>query len=112
MKKVKKAISIMTLLAVLALPATVQAQQWKVNNDGRTFEQAWEAQEGDSSFGFIYGYNTTWINEDYCHSIYQYYHDAALSNARGGFSSGASGGNWAKIEVRHSGTAVWYGMNY
>ena len=113
MNKVKKIVSTLTLLGMLILPITVHATSWKVPSTGHSFTQAWEAYEGTSSFGFIYGYNTDWINEDYSHSIYSSYHYAAVSNDNGGYtSSRTAGGRWAKIEVRHAGTAVWYGMLY
>lgn len=112
MKKTKKIITVLTLLGVLLIPTNAHAQQWKVLGPG-TFTEPWELSQGDSSFGFRYGYNTSWIDEDYCHSIYSGNHTAAISNGNGGYESGyVKGGNWAKIEVRHKGTSIWYGMNY
>lgn len=113
MKKTKKIITVLTLLGVLLIPTNAYAQQWKVHNEGRGFTSSWEASQGDSSFGFRYGFDTYLIDEDFCYSIYSKSHTAAISNGNGGHETGyVAGGSWAKLEVRHSGSAVWYGMNY
>ena len=116
MKKTKKIISLLTLLGILASPITANAQTLYTDNkwNSKGFDKAWESTVSGTGYTYKYGYNTTWINEDYCHAIHDSFdHIAALSNGNGGFSSSIKGaGNWAKIEVRHSGTAILYGIRY
>ncbi|WP_346887372.1 hypothetical protein [Clostridium sp. UBA1056] len=113
MKKTKKIITVLTLLGVLLIPTNAHAQTWKVHNEGRGFTSSWEASQGDSSFGFKYGFETDWLDEDYCYSIYKGSHQSAISNGNGGHETrSVKGGIWAQLKVRHSGSAVWYGMIY
>ena len=115
-EKTKKIIGLLTLLGVLSSPVTANAGTIYSHNEwnSKGFDKAWESTVSDIGYTFNYGYNTTWINEDYSHSIHDSYdHTAALSNSNGGFESSIKGaGKWAKIEVRHSGTKVLYGIRY
>ncbi|MBU3192284.1 mediterrocin family bacteriocin, partial [Clostridium bowmanii] len=87
---------------------------WKVNNGPHTFAASWEANAGSpSSFGFIYGYNTDWFNEDYVYGMCSTSHYSAISNGNGPHSSAMVAGNsWANLEVLHSGTGIYYGIVY
>lgn len=60
-----------------------------------------------------YGYNTSWINEDYTHTKgYLGSHNAIVSNNNGSYSDSAKKNKWAEIEVRHPGSYVQYGVKY
>ncbi|WP_102401094.1 hypothetical protein [Haloimpatiens massiliensis] len=111
----KKVISILTILIMLGLATTVYAtsESIKVWSDGHTFDKAWEACKDGINCTFVYGYNTTWINEDYVHAKHNsLYHKAALVNGNGSHSASAKAGKWAKIEVRHKGSRILYGIVY
>ena len=71
-------------------------------SDGHSFEDDWEDSVDTSDWTMEYGYNTSWINEDYTHTIhYSRSHIAKVSNGVG-YSDSASAGNWAEIEVSHA----------
>ncbi|MGG4142389.1 hypothetical protein ABEW34_04590 [Paenibacillus algorifonticola] len=76
---------------------------------GKTFSQSWQL--GDQQVGVWevkYGFNTSWINEDYTHA----YHNslsvtAIVRNDTNTFQNETSAQNWAKIEVVHNGAKVF-----
>jgi hypothetical protein len=114
MKKSKKIIAALALLAILVPYTNAKATTDSVTSAGHSFNNAWEASVTSSRYKYIYGYNTTWINEDYVHAIhYDYNHYAAVSNGGGGSGEDAAGPNsWAEIEITHRSSAVNYGIIY
>lgn len=81
-----------------------------------SFSKAWEryASSTDGKANLTYGYNTTWINEDYAwakHSTKSHY--AAIKNGNGWHTGkGKAAGSTSKIEVTHKGTSVTYYCYY
>ncbi|AJA48562.1 hypothetical protein CPAST_c24930 [Clostridium pasteurianum DSM 525 = ATCC 6013] len=114
MKKSKKIIAVLALLAILVPYTNAKATTDMVTSAGHSFNNDWEASVTSSRYKYIYGYNTSWINEDYVHAIhYDYQHDAAVSNGGGGSGRDSAGPNsWAKIEITHKSSAVNYGIIY
>ncbi|WP_062350423.1 hypothetical protein [Bacillus kwashiorkori] len=111
MKKV--VICLITAFSLMYLPFTANAAVITKDSGGNTFKKAWELTASGSNWLMRYGYNTTWINEDYTHTTHtNRNHTAIVTNGRGSFSKSAKDGKWAKIEVRHSGTSVQYSISY
>lgn len=82
-------------------------------SDGQSFEDAWELTDSGRNWEMTYGYNTSWINEDYTHTYNsQEDHYAGISNANGFFSDSDNAGQWAGIEVTHSGTDIAYSIGF
>lgn len=101
------------MVATMALGVPVSAASSSYSSSGHSFASAWEAADSGSSWTINYGFNTAWINEDYTHTLHDsLHHTATVSNANGAFSDEDSAGNWAGIEVRHSGSTVYYRISY
>lgn len=101
----------MVAATVFAIP--VSAATTTKSSSGRSFSSSWEAAASDSDWTMNYGFNTALINEDYTHTIhYSKHHTATVSNANGSFSDEDKAGNWAGIEVTHSGSSVYYSISY
>lgn len=58
----------------------------------------------------VYGYNTAFINEDYCWTrSYKTEHQAGVCNEKGCYyGSKRNTTKWSKKEIRHKGTEVYY----
>jgi hypothetical protein len=82
--------------------------------EGKTFSSSWQL--ADQSVGvweMKYGFNTAWINEDYTHT----YHNslsstAVVRNDNGTYDNQAGSQKWAKIEVTHNGTKIFYKIKF
>ncbi|MCM3006845.1 hypothetical protein [Priestia koreensis] len=83
---------------------------WRTNS--YSFGDDWTDAAKGADWTLTYGYDTSWINEDYSHTISPTLKTQAfVENANGTFSSGvASKNSTAAIEVRHSGSSVRYGI--
>lgn len=114
MKKVL--ISSSLIIGILAsgfVSSTADAASQAYSSTGHSFSKAWEATGEGTNWVMTYGYNTTLINEDYTHTLHNTTsHTAIVKNANGNYSSDGSKGNWAKIEVTHSGSSIQYTINY
>lgn len=117
MKKLKKVISALSILGILASATPAFASTNYADSSEHNFDSAWEAYNSDNSHAWdmTYGYNTSWINEDYCHTIsYISTSTAVVDNASSFSPHSASAGmnKWAKIEVTHNGSYIKYAIVY
>lgn len=98
----------------MLLPSTASADQLQLYNNGsHTFKKSWSVPVSTKIYRMTFGYNTSWINEDFTHAfVVDRTHSAVVNNANGTFSTEASKNQYAKIEVRHSGTKILYGISY
>lgn len=113
--KLKKIIvkCIPAVLLVGAMSMSASATTISRSSNGRSFKKAWEAYASGTSYTMIYGYNTLFFNEDYTWTRNNTTsHTAIVKNGRGQYSDDAKKGKWAKIEVRHKGSAITYKMVY
>lgn len=113
MINLKKTLSLMCVFGVLTTSVTTHAVTDKVWNT-ESFTKAWESTVYGGNFSYTYGYNTTWINEDYTHSIHDVWsHQAAVANGNTAHESSVTkAGKVAKVEIRHYGNDVLYGIIY
>lgn len=103
----------MVVVATMALGVPVLAETKSYSSTGHSFNGAWEAADSGSDWTITYGFNTAWINEDYTHTLHNsLHHTATVSNANGAFSDEDRAGHPAGIEVRHSGSTVYYSISY
>jgi hypothetical protein len=60
-----------------------------------------------------YGYNTTWINEDYTHTYHKdKTHYAYVKNTGTAQEKKGNAGKYAKVEVKHRSGTVYYSYRY
>lgn len=101
------------LLMGFSNTSIVSAANYSTTNGSHGFDSAWESTAyfaGDSKL--VYGYNTFLVNEDYSHSNKKY-SQAYLTNSNGTHKAMAAfNTTWSKIEVRHAGSSVTYGVIY
>lgn len=113
MKKFTKICSILAILGVLVPCTNVYATTNSVWSDGHSFEDDWEDYEEGSNWEMVYGYNTSWIDEDYTHTKHTTKsHKAGISNEDDSDYDSAKKGKWAKIEITHAGSIAMYGIIY
>ncbi|MBT2685973.1 hypothetical protein [Bacillus sp. ISL-37] len=111
-KKVINTALTLSLLAGAGLATSADAASYTYKNS-KGFTSAWSAYNSGTNWIIKYGFNTDWINEDYTHTTHAKYKSYAIvNNANGKYSSSASAGNWAKTEVRHSGTSISYTIQF
>ncbi|GMR63808.1 MULTISPECIES: hypothetical protein [Bacillus] len=100
-------------LGLLGAATSVSADTVTKNSSGKTFKNDWELSTSGNNWLMNYGYNTSWINEDYTHTTHSVYdHSATVSNSNGAYSDNAGNGSWAKIEVTHSGSFIQYSITF
>ena len=113
-KKIYLGAATLMLGAGVLLPSTVSEASTSYDtgyyqySTGHSFKKAWSV--ADDIYTMKYGYNTALINEDFVHAYDSGTHKAILDNANGAHSKEAKGKTWAKLEVRHAGTNIMYGM--
>lgn len=113
MKKITKVFGALTIVGMLFSTTNAYATTNSVWSDGHSFEDDWEDSQDTSDWTLVYGFNTSWIDEDYTHTKhYSSSHTAAISNEDGGYKDSAKAGKWAEIEVSHAGSTVMYGIIY
>lgn len=109
----KKILGILSAALVAIMATGFPAYAETYTSSGQSFSSAWELAKSGSNWRIEYGYNTFLINEDYTHTLhFSKYHTAIVSNANGSFSSYNNPGQWASIEVTHSGNYVTYSISY
>lgn len=113
MKKFTKVFSVLAVLGMLFSSTSAYATTSTVWSDGHSFEDDWEDSVDTSNWTMEYGYNTSWINEDYTYTKhYTKSHTAKISNEKRSGKDSADAGEWAEIEVTHAGSTVLYGITY
>lgn len=111
MKKVLIGASV--ALGLLASSTSAFAAEYGYSSGGRSFTKSWEAYGSGSNWVMEYGFNTAAINEDYTHTKHSTTsHTAIVKNANGQYSDNDTKGNWAGIDVRHSGSSIVYKIVY
>lgn len=107
------AIAIGILLTGFSKASIVSAANYSITNGNHGFKSAWENTiYFDGSSKLVYGFNTFMIDEDYSHSNKKY-SQAYLTNTNGTYRANAAlRTTWSKIEVRHAGNKVTYGVIY
>lgn len=110
--------SALVLGLLTSVAASASAETKSYNSGGMGFANSWTlADSGGSGFNtweVNYGFNKFAIDEDFIHGYHnQKAHTVKLTNGNGTpFSDSASGGSWSRIDVRHSGTFVYYNFNF
>ena len=104
------------LIGASTIVSTTEADAASISASSTNFSSAWglEKKTSDGAGWLKYGYNTSWINEDYAHGYYKNSrHYSHIQNANG-YHTGpdVAAGNISTIEVRHSGNYVNYAMFY
>ncbi|MGN7233640.1 mediterrocin family bacteriocin [Priestia megaterium] len=100
-------------LGLLASSTSAFAAEYGYSSGGRSFSKSWEAYGSGSNWVMEYGFNTAAINEDYTHTKHSTTsHTAIVKNANGQYSDNDTKGNWAGIEVTHSGSSIVYKIVY
>jgi hypothetical protein len=100
-------------LGLVASSTTVFATEVSRTSAGKSFTAPWELYASDVNWVMEYGFNTLFINEDYTHTKHNSTsHIAKVINANGTFTDSDSAGNWAEIEVTHSGQSITYKIVY
>ncbi|MGX9161944.1 mediterrocin family bacteriocin [Priestia megaterium] len=109
-KKIYLGAATLMLGAGVLLPSTASAYSsgYYQYSSGHSFKKAWSV--ADDFYTMKYGYNTAWINEDFVHAYHSGTHEAILENDNGAYSKESKTNTWAKLEVRHAGTKIMYGM--
>lgn len=109
----KLLISSITALILLSSSTSAFATEITRTSSGQSFNAAWELYASGTDWVMEYGYNTAWINEDYTHTKHNSTgHTAIVQNANGSHSNSDGAGNWAEIEVTHSGSSITYKLVY
>ncbi|MED5050691.1 hypothetical protein P9850_02250 [Anoxybacillus rupiensis] len=109
----KSLISASLALGLLASSTSAFAATYEYSSKGRNFDKSWTAYNSGTNWAIEYGFNTDFINEDFTHTKHSTTrHIAKVRNANGTFSDQDSAGNWAGIEVTHSGSTVYYSITY
>ncbi|MGF7127719.1 hypothetical protein J2T56_002448 [Natronobacillus azotifigens] len=92
----------------------VSAVEYNYNSSGKNFSKAWSSTPINTSTRTMkYGYNTTWINEDYTHTYHKdKTHYAYVKNTGTAQEKKGNPGKYAKVEVRHRPGTVYYSYSY
>lgn len=107
----KMIISVLMVVFVLAL--TTSAFATTISHSSSYFNSDWEYYDSGTNWVMIYGYNTSWINEDYTHTRHNTTtHTARVINGSGTFSKAKTAGSWAYVDVIHNGSPVTYEMDF
>ncbi|MDD5927089.1 MAG: hypothetical protein PUD12_02725 [Firmicutes bacterium] len=107
-------VSLLLCMALLICAIPVNAATYTANSSGQSFSEAWSVTKINTSVRtFKYGYNTTWINEDYTHT----YHRtkdcyAYVKNSGAAYQKNAVAGKYAKAEITHHTGTVYYEYGY
>lgn len=100
-------------LALLGTSTSASALTHTKTSSGQTFTNTWSLPASGTNWLMTYGFNKEWIDEDFTHTTHSVYdHTAIVSNANGAYPKKGNKGDWAKIEVRHSGSYVEYSIVY
>lgn len=134
----KKGIKILKKLAVMLCITSIllgmcyiptQAFTTLMRESTKDFKKAWENEVNYYIFTnkstivvgtLVYGYNTKFINEDYCWAKSgECKYQAILSNGKGNFTTSVkkAGKGWAKLEKQHKGNdtvsySIWLSTSY
>ncbi len=105
-------LSLVSMVCVMA--ADTEAPPYESLGAGsgtHTFKDPWEAYKGDDYGTYItYGFNTLFIDEDYCWAEQkQLFHFGTLRNDNGWHDGPIKAPDKvSKIEVTHSGSSIYY----
>ncbi|WP_422659875.1 hypothetical protein ACK8P5_04940 [Paenibacillus sp. EC2-1] len=111
----KKLLSSILTLSLLSLTLSAFASAY--DSGGHGFGSSWTAYD-DGGTGFNtwevkYGFNKYAIDEDFIHGYHNSKgHTVKLTNGNGTYSDSDTAGNWSRVDVRHSGNAVYYNFNF
>lgn len=116
-KRLLSTIAAFSLFAAVAFVPSVSAESKSYNSGGKGFARAWQVtDQGGSGFNtweVRYGFNKWAIDEDFIHGFHDSKgHAVKLTNGNSTYSDSDNGGSWSRIDVRHSGNAVYYNFNF
>lgn len=108
---------------ILSTDEAIPSKTWGATSNGQSFSKEWEVtkdlyvRDVDDPIGAMrYGYDTDWINEDYC-SCYFIDHNSRAAISRSGYpiEEGDYGNPaiWSYVEVTHkTSTVSYYAQSY
>lgn len=110
MKSISLILGTLTFVSVLAMSVSASHDNLSASSRGRSFTKAWQSTTERDEATLTFGYNTTFINEDYAWAYRSdKLHWAEIKNGNGWHYGGyARAGKWSKQEVRHSGSSIYY----
>ncbi|MWC27095.1 mediterrocin family bacteriocin [Paenibacillus sp. MMS18-CY102] len=117
MNKMKSLLlSAFVAVSVLSVSSSAFAATYTYSSSNIGFAHDWELTasggSGAATWEIEYGYDTAWTNEDYTHTYHNSLsHTAKVLNgatASNEHTDSDSAGSWAGIEVKHSGSLVYY----
>ncbi|WP_148295045.1 mediterrocin family bacteriocin [Gracilibacillus boraciitolerans] len=94
--------------------SSVSAAEYNYSSSGKSFSKAWSSTPINTSTRTMkYGYNTSWINEDYTHTYHKNStHTAYVKNTSKAQEKNARAGSYAKVEITHASGTVYYSYEY
>lgn len=113
-KKMKKFGNVFLVLIMICMVMTLNSVNAEVivkDSTGHSFNSDWEERYSLSGGKiFKYGYNTFLINEDYAHCNKDGSQTRITNDNGTVYANAAHNTTWSKVEVRHVGTYVIYGV--
>lgn len=101
-------------VTALLIGNTIPAYAGEIVKNSSSFVTDWEkvTSAGDNAT-MKYGYNTSYIDEDYTHTYHTTSpHTAIVGNNKGYFNKAGKAKSWAKIEITHKGNYSVYKMTW
>lgn len=113
--KSKFLVLMMAIVMVFSTVSVASATTYEGNSKGKSFKREWSVTAiNDSTRTFKYGYDTTLINEDFCHTYHKSKkHTAYVKNTNRSQNLTKGAGKYAKAEITHKGGGtVYYTYTY
>lgn len=105
----KALVSASLALGLLASSTTAFAY----SSTGKSFSDSWTKYDSGTSWVIEYGFNESWVDEDFTHTKHDTkHHTAIVKNSNGSYADEDGAKNWAGIEVSHKGSTIYYYINY
>ncbi|UZD44896.1 mediterrocin family bacteriocin [Peribacillus frigoritolerans] len=109
----KALVSASLALGLLGASTSAFATDITHTNGSKGFSSPWTSYDNGTNWTMDYGFNTSAINEDFTHTKHgTTSHIAKVRNFNGTHSDADTKGNWAGIEVKHSGSTITYIMTW
>ena len=97
----------------MVLGSSALAVTHPYSSKDHSFSSSWQAADSGTDWVIEYGFDKFLIDEDYAHTLHNsLHHTATVTNANGSYSDDAGAGNWAKVDITHSGATVSYSIQY
>lgn len=108
-----KKLLIFALMVVFMLALTTSTFATTIERSSTYFNSDWETVVNGTDYVMVYGYNTSWINEDYCHTKHnKVRHTAMVVNGSDSYTDTQNAAVWAYVDVIHNGSPVFYYLTF